>query len=84
MTRWYTIAQAAPMLGVSKAHIRYLIQHGTIPAVKAGSQRNGTWLITGQAINDYNHTRRERATAAQQPVKLPPTGTPGSTPGPAT
>jgi excisionase family DNA binding protein len=53
VTRWVSVTDAAPRMGISREYVRVLIRSGALPAVKCGPARNSPWRVTEQTIAGY-------------------------------
>ena len=51
---YVTVAQAARLCGLSRRHLQWLLQQGTIPGIKPGHD----WLVRPSAVMTYLKDRR--------------------------
>jgi hypothetical protein len=62
-TRWYTLAEAAPVLGVSVDTVRRRLKRGQIEGRQVHTQHGPTWEVS---LGDVSTERQEAAEGAAQ------------------
>lgn len=52
---WITTQKAAEIIGITRSHVRYLIQHGRLEAKKFGR----AWMVSRKSAEEYAATERK-------------------------